>query len=295
MSKKPLCFQEIILTLQNFWARQDCVILQPYDVEVGAGTFHPATTLRSLGPGSWRTAYVQPSRRPADGRYGENPNRLYRHHQFQVILKPSPEGDQELCLESYREIGLDPSIHDFRFVEDDWESPTLGASGLGWEVWCDGQEITQYTYFQKVGGIDCAPVSVEMTYGLERIAMSLQNVESVYEIDWNGAEGAARMTYGDVAHRFEKEFSAYTFEHTDVKRLVAQFKDAEDECKALLAQNLALPAYDFCIKASHLFNLMDARGAISVLERAGYIARVRDLAKRCCEIYSEPLAHKGGA
>lgn len=276
---KPPSFQDLILRLHAFWAKQGCVILQPYDVEMGAGTFHPATTLRALGPKPWAAAYVQPSRRPSDGRYGENPNRLQHYYQYQVIMKPSPANAQALLLESYRAIGLDPLLHDFRFVEDDWESPTLGAWGLGWEVWCDGMEVGQFTYFQQVGGIPTVLPSFEMTYGLERLAMYVQDVERVYDLDFNGRG----VTYGDVFLRAEREYSAHNFEHANVERLAQHFVDAELECAALLEQKLALPAYDQCIKASHLFNLLDARGVISVTERAGYIARVRTLAKGCCE------------
>ena len=276
-----MSFQDLILKLHAFWARRGCVILQPYDMEVGAGTFHPATTLRALGPDPWRAAYVQPSRRPADGRYGENPNRLQHYYQYQVILKPSPAESQALYLESLAEVGIDAKRHDIRFVEDDWESPTLGAAGLGWEVWCDGMEVTQFTYFQQVGGIECNPVSVELTYGLERLAMYIQGVENVYDLDFNGAG----VSYGDVFRRAEREFSAFNFEHADTGRLTAQFGFAEAECRALLEKSLALPAYDQCIKASHVFNLLDARGAISVTERAAYIGRVRALAKGCCEAW----------
>ncbi len=276
-----MSFQDLILKLHAFWARQGCVILQPYDMEVGAGTFHPATTLRALGPDPWKAAYVQPSRRPADGRYGENPNRLQHYYQYQAILKPSPADSQALYLESLAEVGIDAKRHDIRFVEDDWESPTLGAAGLGWEVWCDGMEVTQFTYFQQVGGIDCNPVSVELTYGLERLAMYIQGVENVYDLDFNGAG----VSYGDVFHRAEREFSAYNFEHADTGRLTTQFGFAEAECQAMLEKSLALPAYDQCIKASHVFNLLDARGAISVTERAAYIGRVRALAKGCCEAW----------
>jgi glycyl-tRNA synthetase alpha chain len=279
VTPKPPSFQELILRLHAFWAAQGCVILQPYDVEMGAGTFHPATTLRALGPKPWAAAYVQPSRRPSDGRYGENPNRLQHYYQYQVIIKPSPADAQALLLDSYRAIGLDPLLHDFRFVEDDWESPTLGAWGLGWEVWCDGMEVGQFTYFQQVGGIATVLPSFEMTYGLERLAMYVQNVERVYDLDFNGRG----VTYGDVFLRAEREYSAHNFEHANVKRLARHFEDAELECAALLEQKLALPAYDQCIKASHLFNLLDARGVISVTERAGYIGRVRALAKGCCE------------
>ena len=284
-------FQSLILALEQYWAEQGCVILQPYDVEMGAGTFHPATTLRSLGPEPWRAAYVQPSRRPSDGRYGENPNRLQHYYQFQAILKPSPANAQELYLASLERLGIDPRRHDIRFVEDDWESPTLGAWGLGWEVWCDGMEISQYTYFQQVGGIDCDPVSVEYTYGLERLAMYVQGVESVYDLDFNGAPGAARVTYGDVFLESEREFSAYNFERADTELLSRHFQDAERECGSLLGAALALPAYDQCVKASHLFNLLDARGVISVTERQAYIARVRALAKACCEAWLKSRGH----
>ncbi len=280
---KTLSFQDLILTLHAFWARQGCLILQPYDVEVGAGTFHPATTLRALGPKPWRAAYVQPSRRPTDGRYGENPNRLQHYYQYQVILKPSPADAQDLYLASLGELGIDHRRHDIRFVEDDWESPTLGAWGLGWEVWCDGMEVTQFTYFQQVGGIDCNPVSVEFTYGLERLAMYVQGVERVYDLDFNGRG----VTYGEVFLQSEREFSAYNFEYANTAVLAQHFKDAEEECRALLGRKLALPAYDQCIKASHLFNLLDARGVISVTERAAYIGRVRALAKGCCEAWVE--------
>jgi glycyl-tRNA synthetase alpha chain len=272
-------FQALILKLQAYWAAQGCVILQPYDVEMGAGTFHPATTLRALGPKPWRAAYVQPSRRPTDGRYGENPNRLQQHYQFQVILKPAPADSQQLYLESLEVLGIHARRHDIRFVEDDWESPTLGASGLGWEVWLDGMEVSQFTYFQQVGGIECDPVSTELTYGLERLAMYVQGVENVYDLDYNGAG----VSYGDVFKRAEIEFSAYNFEVADTERLFRHFADAEQECQALLARALPLPAYDHCIKASHCFNLLDARGVISVTERAAYIGRVRALAKGCCE------------
>ncbi|MHA1536949.1 MAG: glycine--tRNA ligase subunit alpha [Alphaproteobacteria bacterium] len=286
MAHKPnpeTCFQRLILRLQDYWAEQSCVILQPYDMEVGAGTFHPATTLRSLGPEPWRAAYVQPSRRPSDGRYGENPNRLQHYYQFQVILKPSPPDSQELYLESLKRLGIDPLAHDIRFVEDDWESPTLGAWGLGWEVWCDGMEVTQFTYFQQVGGIDCDPVSVELTYGLERLAMYVQGVENVYDLDFDGAG----TSYGDVFLRAEREFSAYNFERANTDALLAHFADAEAECTSLLNANLPLPAYDQCIKASHFFNLLDARGVISVTERQSYLLRVRDLAMKCCESWLE--------
>ncbi len=274
-------FQDIILTLHGFWARQGCVILQPYDVEMGAGTFHPATTLRALGPKPWRAAYVQPSRRPSDGRYGENPNRLQHYYQYQVIVKPSPADAQELLLASYDAIGIDRARHDIRFVEDDWESPTLGAWGLGWEVWCDGMEVGQFTYFQQVGGIAVDLPSFEMTYGLERLAMYAQGVENVYDLDFNGAG----VRYGDVFLRAEKEYSAHNFEFANTDMLIRHFADAEGECAALVGHGLALPAYDQCIKASHLFNLLDARGVISVAERASYIGRVRALAKACAETW----------
>jgi glycyl-tRNA synthetase alpha chain len=280
-------FQGLILALQRFWAEQGCVILQPYDMEVGAATFHPATVLRALGPLPWKAAYVQPSRRPKDGRYGENPNRLQRYYQFQAILKPSPDNLQDLYLASLRAIGIDPLLHDIRFVEDDWESPTLGAWGLGWECWCDGMEISQFTYFQQVAGIECAPVSGELTYGLERLAMYVQGVENVYDLNFNGGEGIEKITYGDVFKQAEEEYSRYNFEAANVELLFQHFKDAEAECRALLAQGdargdaLVLPAYDQCIKASHVFNLLDARGVISVTERQSYILRVRELAKAC--------------
>jgi len=290
---QKLSFQDLILRLHGFWSRQGCVILQPYDVEMGAGTFHPATTLRSLGPKPWRAAYVQPSRRPTDGRYGENPNRLQHYYQYQVIMKPSPPDAQDLLLASYRELGLDPRLHDFRFVEDDWEAPTLGAWGLGWEVWCDGMEVGQFTYFQQVGGIPVVLPSFEMTYGLERLAMYVQDRENVFELDFNGGardvqgdpQGSHRVTYGEVFLRAEREYSAYDFEYADTAMLTRHFADAEAECSALLNHRLALPAYDQCIKASHLFNLLDARGVISVTERASYIGRVRALAKGCCEAW----------
>ena len=280
-SQGPLAFQDLILTLQRFWAERGCVILQPYDMQVGAGTFHPATVLRALGPQDWRAAYVQPSRRPKDGRYGENPNRLQHYYQFQVILKPSPADAQDLYLESLSALGIDPLLNDIRFVEDDWESPTLGAWGLGWEVWCNGMEVTQFTYFQQVGGFDCDPVSVELTYGLERLAMYIQGVDSVYDLDFNGAG----VKYGDVFLRSEREFSAYNFEYADTELLFRHFADAEKECQALIERSLPLPAYDQCIQASHVFNLLDARGVISVTERAAYIGRVRALAKGCAEAW----------
>jgi glycyl-tRNA synthetase alpha chain len=285
-------FQGLILTLQRFWAEKGCVILQPYDMEVGAGTFHPATTLRALGPKSWNAAYVQPSRRPKDGRYGENPNRLQHYYQYQVILKPSPPDIQELYLQSLYAIGLDPKLHDFRFVEDDWESPTLGAWGLGWECWCDGMEVSQFTYFQQVAGFECAPVAGELTYGLERLAMYVQGVENVYDLNFNGREGVEKVTYGDVFLQAEQEYSRHNFEHADTGMLFEQFRMAEAACRKYLAAGesgeagkdkhlMALPAYDQCIKASHVFNLLDARGVISVTERQGYILKVRELAKAC--------------
>ena len=280
-------FQDLILTLQNFWAGEGCLILQPYDLEMGAGTFPPATALRALGPRPWRAAYVQPSRRPKDGRYGENPNRLQHYYQFQVILKPAPGPIQDIYLKSIEAIGIDPRRHDIRFVEDDWESPTLGAWGLGWEVWCDGMEITQFTYFQQVGGFDCDPVSVELTYGLERLAMYVQGIEFVYDLAYN-----EQFRYGAVFHQSEREFSAFDFEQADVDILARHFEDSEKECRSLVGARLALPAYDQCIKASHCFNLLDARGVISVTERAVYIARVRGLARACCESW---LASPQGA
>jgi glycyl-tRNA synthetase alpha chain len=281
-------FQDLILALQQFWAGQGCVILQPYDLEMGAGTFHPATALRALGPKPWKAAYVQPSRRPKDGRYGENPNRLQHFYQFQVILKPSPDDLQALYLASLEAIGIDFQLHDIRFVEDDWESPTLGAWGLGWECWCDGMEVSQFTYFQQVAGIECAPVSGELTYGLERLAMYVQGVENVFDLNFNGRKGPEKVTYGDVFRQAEEEYSRYNFEAADVDILFQDFKDAEASCRALLAKGeaaernpLALPAFDQCIKASHVFNLLDARGVISVTERQSYILRVRELAKAC--------------
>ncbi|MEF3254273.1 MAG: glycine--tRNA ligase subunit alpha [Deferribacterales bacterium] len=273
-------FQDVILSLQNFWAKNGCIVYQPYDIEVGAGTFNPATFLRALGPEPWNVAYVEPSRRPTDGRYGENPNRLQHYYQFQVILKPSPDNIQDLYLESLKTLGIDPLEHDIRFVEDDWESPTLGAWGLGWEVWLDGMEITQFTYFQQCGGIDLKPVSGEITYGLERITMYLQGVESVFELKWN-----ENVTYGDVYHRNEVEFSRYNFEEADVEMNFKLFEMYEKECIRLVNKGLVLPAYDFCLKCSHTFNILDARNAISVTERTGYIARVRNLAKLCAEGY----------
>ena len=280
-------FQELIQRLQAYWGGKGCLLLQPYDMEVGAGTFHPATTLRALGPEPWRAAYVQPSRRPTDGRYGQNPNRLQHYYQFQVILKPSPPDLQALYLESLYALGIDSNLHDLRFVEDDWESPTLGAWGLGWEVWCDGMEVSQFTYFQQVGGIDCRPVSGELTYGLERLAMYVQGVENVYDLAFNDA-GAS---YGDVFLQAEQEYSAWNFEIADTETLFRHFADAEAECGRILERGLALPAYDQCLKASHSFNLLDARGVISVTERQAYIARVRSLAKACAEAWLESRGH----
>jgi glycyl-tRNA synthetase alpha chain len=281
-------FQGLILTLQQFWAEQGCVILQPYDMQMGAGTFHTATTLRALGPKHWNAAYVQPSRRPKDGRYGENPNRFQHYYQFQVILKPSPDNIQDLYLQSLARIGLDARLHDIRFVEDDWESPTLGAWGLGWECWCDGMEVSQFTYFQQVAGFDCNPVAGEITYGLERLAMYLQGVDNGFDLNFNGAPGNDRVTYGDVFQQNEEEFSRYNFECADTEILFRHFADAESECKSLLDKGksdgrhlLAVPAYEQVIKASHAFNLLDARGVISVTERQSYILRIRDLAKAC--------------
>lgn len=280
---KSLSFQDLILTLQHYWAERGCVILQPYDMPMGAGTFHSATTLRALGPEPWNAAYVQPSRRPTDGRYGENPNRLQHYYQFQAMLKPSPLDIQDQYLGSLKAIGIDMDTHDIRFVEDDWESPTLGAWGLGWEVWCDGMEVSQFTYFQQVGGFDCKPVAGELTYGLERLAMYIQGVDNVYDLDFNG-QG---VSYGDVFLQNEQQQSAYNFEHAHTDRLFQHFKDAEAECQMLLAleKPLPLPAYEQCITASHIFNLLDARGVISVTERASYIGKVRALAKGCCEAW----------
>lgn len=283
MGTAPKSFQQMILDLQQYWAQWGCAILQPYDLEMGAGTFHPATTLRALGPDTWNAAYVQPCRRPTDGRYGENPNRTQYYYQFQVIMKPGPHNCQQLYLDSLKYLGIDIENHDIRFVEDDWESPTLGAAGLGWEVWCDGMEITQFTYFQQVGGIECNPVPVEITYGLERVALNVQNVDNCFQLDWNGAEGSKKLTYKDISLRGEQEFSAYNFTHVTTEYLQNHFENFEKECENLLQHNLVLPAYDHCIKASHLFNLLDARGVVSVTERAHYIGRVRALAKMCCE------------
>jgi glycyl-tRNA synthetase alpha chain len=277
-------FQELILALQRFWADQGCVVLQPYDAPMGAGTFHPATFLRAIGPEPWNAAYVQPSRRPTDGRYGDNPFRLQHYYQFQVVLKPSPDDIQDLYIESLQSLGIDTAVHDIRFVEDNWESPTLGAWGLGWEIWLNGMEVTQFTYFQQAGGLDCRPVTGEITYGLERIAMYLQNVESVYDLIW--AEGPhGTVTYGDVFHQNEVENSRYNFEVADTKQLFRRFDEAEQQCNRLIEAGLALPAYDFVLEASHTFNLLDARKAISVSERQRYILRVRTLARAVAEAY----------
>lgn len=284
-----MTLQELILTLHRFWADQGCVIHQPYDLEMGAGTFHPATFLRALGPEPWRAAYAQPCRRPTDGRYGENPNRLQHYYQYQVVLKPAPDDIQALYLESLTHLGINPRQHDIRFVQDDWESPTLGAWGLGWEVRLDGMEITQFTYFQEIGGIELNPITVELTYGTERIAMYLQQVDSVFDLAWTDT-----VSYGEIHHQTEVQFSKYNFEEADVPMLMATFQAYEAEAKRLLAGELVLPAYDYCIKTSHLFNLLDARGAISVAERTGYIARVRSLARLCAERYlrdREALGH----
>ncbi|NHF71959.1 glycine--tRNA ligase subunit alpha [Paracoccus xiamenensis] len=294
---KPRCFQDVILRLQNHWAKSGCAILQPYDMEVGAGTFHPATTLRSLGPRPWAAAYVQPSRRPTDGRYGENPNRLQHYYQYQVIIKPSPSDLQELYLDSLRAIGLDPLAHDVRFVEDDWESPTLGAWGLGWEVWCDGMEVSQFTYFQQVAGYDAHPVSGELTYGLERLAMYVLGVEHVMDMPFNDPDSPIPLTYGDIFREAEREYSRWNFDIADTETLFQHFKDAETECERIVSAAetdgagrailMAQPAYDQAIKASHLFNLLDARGVISVTERADYIRRVRALTKKCADLFMQ--------
>ncbi|OFX05590.1 MAG: glycine--tRNA ligase subunit alpha [Alphaproteobacteria bacterium RIFCSPHIGHO2_12_FULL_63_12] len=302
-AKAPLTFQGLILTLQTYWAGKGCVILQPYDMEMGAGTFHPATTLRSLGEKPWNAAYVQPCRRPTDGRYGANPNRFQHYYQFQVVLKPSPADIQDLYLGSLDAIGVDRSVHDIRFVEDDWESPTLGAWGLGWEVWCDGMEVSQFTYFQQVGGFDCKPVTGEITYGLERLAMYIQGVDNGFDLVYGGRKpDGAPFTYGDVFHQQEVEFSAYNFELANTDVLLDQFREAEAACLAVIVagekagKSYALPAYDQCIKASHLFNLLDARGVISVAERQSYILRVRTLAKACCEAWlKSPQGRAEGA
>jgi glycyl-tRNA synthetase alpha chain len=275
-----LNFQQIILKLQEFWADQNCILQQPYDVEKGAGTMNPATFLRTLGPEPWNVAYVEPSRRPTDGRYGENPNRLYQHHQFQVIMKPSPDNIQDLYLESLQALGINPLEHDIRFVEDNWESPTLGAWGLGWEVWLDGMEITQFTYFQQVGGLDCRPVAAEITYGLERLAMFIQKKDNVFDVEW-----VKGITYGDVFHQFEVEHSRYNFEESDPETLFSLFDTYERTACRLLEKELVLPAYDYILKCSHTFNLLDARGAISVTERTSFIGRVRALARECAQAY----------
>jgi glycyl-tRNA synthetase alpha chain len=305
MHAAPRSFQEILLRLQLYWGRQGCAVLQPYDMEVGAGTFHPATTLRALGPKAWAAAYVQPSRRPTDGRYGENPNRLQHYYQFQVLIKPSPPDLQDLYLGSLAEIGIDLRLHDVRFVEDDWESPTLGAWGLGWEVWCDGMEVSQYTYFQQVGGHDCRPVSGELTYGLERLAMYVLGVEHVMDMPFNDPDAPIALRYGDVFRQTEREYSRWNFDIADTALLLRHFEDAEGECRRILDADpvdpkagnrpnvMAHPAYDQCIKASHLFNLLDARGVISPTERQAYIARVRALAKACADAYL--ATEQGGA
>jgi glycyl-tRNA synthetase alpha chain len=301
----PRSFQEILLRLAAYWADQGCAILQPYDMEVGAGTFHPATTLRALGPRPWAAAYVQPSRRPTDGRYGENPNRLQHYYQFQVIIKPSPPDLQALYLGSLRAIGIDMALHDIRFVEDDWESPTLGAWGLGWEVWCDGMEVSQFTYFQQVGGIDCRPVSGELTYGLERLAMYVLGIDHVMDMPFNDPDAPIPMTYGDIFRQTEEEYSRHNFDAADTEILFRHFEDAERECGAILTHEaldpktgktivMTHPAYDQCIKASHIFNLLDARGVISVTERQAYIGRVRQLAKQCADAFIATSAGGGG-
>ncbi len=281
-------FQEVIMRLERFWAEQGCVIQQPYDIEVGAGTMNPATTLRSLGPEPWRVAYVEPSRRPTDGRYGENPNRLQHYYQYQVIIKPAPDDIQEIYLDSLRALGIDPADHDIRFVEDDWESPTIGAWGLGWEVWLDGMEITQFTYFQQVGGVDMNPVPAEITYGLERIAMFVQKIDNVYDLNWVG-----KIRYGDIHHRGEVEFSTYNFDLADTGMLFMLFSAYEAEAARILDKGFVLPAYDYVLKCSHTFNLLDARNAISVTERTGYIARVRALASRCCQAFARQREEMG--
>ena len=281
--KKTLSFQDTIFNLQKYWSKKGCVILQPYDLEVGAGTFHPATTLRSLGPKPWKTAYVQPSRRPTDGRYGDNPNRLQHYYQFQVLIKPSPKDIKKMYLNSLNSIGINHEDHDIRFVEDDWESPTLGAAGLGWEVWCDGMEVTQFTYFQQMAGIECNPVSVEITYGLERLCMFIQDKKNVFDLNWNN-EG---ILYKDVFHQSEKEFSAYNFEYANTDNLFKIFEMLEEETKLLVEKKISLPAYDQCLKCSHVFNILDARGVISVAQRAEYIARIRELTKSIGKVWIE--------
>jgi len=281
--KSFISFQDTILNLQKYWSKKGCVILQPYDLEVGAGTFHPATTLRSLGPKPWKTAYVQPSRRPTDGRYGENPNRLQHYYQFQVLIKPSPKDIKKMYLNSLSSIGIKYEEHDIRFVEDDWESPTLGAAGLGWEVWCDGMEVTQFTYFQQMAGMECNPISVEITYGLERLCMFIQGKKNVFDLIWND-EG---VLYKDVFHQAEKEFSAYNFEYANTDKLFKIFDMLEEEAKSLIEKKISLPAYDQCLKSSHVFNILDARGVISVAQRAEYIARIRDLTREIGKIWVE--------
>ncbi|MEM1160317.1 MAG: glycine--tRNA ligase subunit alpha [Pseudomonadota bacterium] len=304
MTNGPRCFQDIILRLQSYWAGKGCAIMQPYDMEVGAGTFHPATTLRALGPNVWASAYVQPSRRPTDGRYGDNPNRLQHYYQYQVLIKPSPPDLQDLYLGSLEAIGIDMALHDIRFVEDDWESPTLGAWGLGWEVWCDGMEVSQFTYFQQVGGHDCHPVSGELTYGLERLAMYVLGIDHVMDMPFNDPDAPIALTYGDVFRQTEREYSRWNFDVANTDAFLAHFEDAEAECRSILSQPstdpktgreicMAHPAYDQCIKASHLFNLLDARGVISVTERQAYIGRVRALAKACADAFITTEA--GGA
>ncbi|MEM1299953.1 MAG: glycine--tRNA ligase subunit alpha [Pseudomonadota bacterium] len=306
MTTKPTCFQDILLALSKYWAERGCAVMQPYDMEVGAGTFHPATTLRALGPNAWAAAYVQPSRRPTDGRYGDNPNRLQHYYQYQVLIKPSPPDLQELYLGSLEAIGIDMALHDIRFVEDDWESPTLGAWGLGWEVWCDGMEVSQFTYFQQVGGHDCHPVSGELTYGLERLAMYVLGIDHVMDMPFNRSDAPIPLKYGDVFRQTEREYSRWNFDVADTDVLLRHFEDAERECQAILAQPttdpktgreicMAHPAYDQCIKASHLFNLLDARGVISVTERQAYIGRVRALAKACADAFVTTEAGGGAA
>ena len=282
-SKSFISFQDTILNLQKFWSKKGCVILQPYDLEVGAGTFHPATTLRSLGSKPWKTAYVQPSRRPTDVRYGENPNRLQHYYQFQVIIKPSPKDIKKMYLNSLSSVGIKYEEHDIRFVEDDWESPTLGAAGLGWEVWCDGMEVTQFTYFQQMAGMECNPISVEITYGLERLCMFIQGKKNVFDLIWND-EG---VLYKDVFHQAEKEFSAYNFEYANTDKLFKIFDMLEEEAKSLIEKKISLPAYDQCLKSSHVFNILDARGVISVAQRSEYIARIRDLTREIGKIWVE--------
>jgi len=283
LNKEPLTFQDTIFTLQKYWSKQGCVILQPYDLEVGAGTFHPATTLKSLGERPWKTAYVQPSRRPTDGRYGDNPNRLQHYYQFQVLIKPSPSNIKKLYLNSIAAIGINHNEHDIRFVEDDWESPTLGAAGLGWEVWCNGMEITQFTYFQQMAGLECKPISVEITYGLERLCMFTQNKKNVFDLIWNN-DG---VSYKDVFYQSEKEFSAYNFEYANTDNLIKIFDMIEHETKSLIEKKISLPAYDQCLKASHIFNILDARGVISVAQRAEYISKIRDLTKSIGKVWLE--------